>query len=1061
MIAVLVSGSGCTKRMRTRRALAAADRDFNENKYDDAEVEYKSVLRLDGLNPTAIGQLGRMYAKEGKLIDAHRFLSKATELQPNSLPFQLALGQVEVAFRENTNAFQIAVRILSAQPTNEEALLLLVDSASSVPEVRQLLQKMPHAEENRAYHLALGILAMRQQKYDNAGSEFRLAVAADPKSSQAYFSLAGLHVLRKENAEAAQAFKTAATVAPLRSLIRSKYIDFLIKSGHVEDGRKMLQEVSEKTPDYLPAWVGLMNLALMEKKFVDAAKYANIILARDDKNFEGLMGLGNVSLASGDAARAVTQFEHMESLYKRSPQVKYYLAAALLVAHDRVQGMESLNQALTLDPGYAQAVQLLAELDIRSGDPGAAVALLTRFIKKSPGASQAHMLLADAYLAERQPENALIVYRNLEEALPKEPQIPLLIGAILAAQHKDGEARAAFKQSLALAPDYTLALEQLINLDIAQHNYPDATALVQAQVNKTPKAAVLWQLQAKIDLAGENSAGAEKDLLKAIEMNPDLSTPYLLLAQTYVRSGKNDEALQKLNALVKRTNDPTAYLEIAAIHEQLKQYATACDSYEKVLSINSNSAPALNNLSYLYAAELNKIDLAYPLAQRARVLLPNDANVGDTLGWILFKKGDYSHAVALLEESADRSPADGEVQYHLGMAHYMLDEEDSARLALQRAVASRDDYVGKNEATNRLAVLNMDTATTNSSVLSWLEKTLHDRPNDPVVLYRIGAFQEHTGAVEKAATTYEKALKLNSEDVPVMVKLARIYALRLNQPDEALRLATAAHKLAPDNADAAAILGHLAYRNSHSNEESVWALSLLESAADRLSDQPDLLYDLAWAYYSVGRIADAETTMQKALQLGVGLAGSEDAKRFMALADSFGSSAKVQATVGQAQQILRTDSKYVPAIMVSGAAAENAGNFTAAQDAYSKALEVFPLFIPAARQLAILDAAHFPEDAHGYSLAEKARSAYPDDPDVSRSLGILSYYQLQYSRSADLLKENIAKGRTDGELYYCLGMDYYQLKQYKDSKLALERSLALKIPEKLAAQAKQTLAALK
>jgi tetratricopeptide (TPR) repeat protein len=1061
VVLVLGSGGGCTKSARAHRALKAANRDFEEENYDDAEVEYKNVRRLEPMNPTAIGQLGRLYAKEGRIIDARIYLTQATKMEPNSLPFQLALGQLEATFHDATNAAKIALRILSAQPTNEEALFLLMDSFGPPQALRQVLDNMPHATENPAYHLALGMIALRQKKLADAESEFNLAVAANPKSSRAYFALAEIHALKKDVKGAAQALKTAADLAPLRSPIRSRYIDFLLQSGNVEEARKMLQETSEKAPDYIPGWVSLMNLALAERKYDEVGKLAETILARDDKNYDGLLGRGSVSLAKSDAATALAQFQHMDSLYKKSPQVKYDLAAAYLMAHDKTKGMASLNQALVLDPGYPQAALLLAQLDIRSGDSAAAVALLTQFIKKAPGVGQAHLLLADAYLAQRQPDNALAVYRNLAETLPKSPQIPLLMGVVLAEQHKFAEARVAFEKSMGLTTNNIGAVEQLINLDIAEHKYKDATALAQAQIDKTPKAAEPWELQAKIDLGQTNLDRAEKDLLKAIDLNPDLPAPYLLLAQVYAGSHKNQEALQKLNALVERTNSAPAYLQIAAIHEQFKEYEPASVAYEKVLSIDSNSVTALNNLAYIYSERLSKPDKAYELAQRARELLPDNPSIGDTLGWILYKKGDYSHALTILQDCVEKSPTDAEIQYHLGMTHYMLGEEDPARVALQRAVALQGDFPTRGDAINRLAVLNMDTTTASASGLAELEKALQDHPDDPVILNRMGMLQEREGAWEKAAATYKTALKQHPDDVRIMTELARLYALRLNQPDEALPLATAAHKLAPDNADATGVLGHLVYHNSRTGADYALALSLLESASDQLPKQPELLDDLAWAYYSVGRIADAETTMQKALQTGVKFPGSEDAKRFVALADALSSASAAQAAAGQAQQILQTDAKYVPALMVSGVAQERAGNFTAAQDAYNKALEVFPLFVPAARQLAILDARHFPDDAQGYALAEKARTAYPDDLEVARSLGILSYYQAQYRRSSELLRESIGKGMEDGEVYYCLGMDDYQLKQNKDSKQALQRALTLKLPDKLAAEAKRILAGLK
>ena len=201
--------------------------------------------------------------------------------------------------------------------------------------------------------------------------------------------------------------------------------------------------------------------------------------------------------------------------------------------------------------------------------------------------------------------------------------------------------------------------------------------------------------------------------------------------------------------------------------------------------------------------------------------------------------------------------------------------------------------------------------------------------------------------------------------------------------------------------------------------------------------------------------------MQKVLPADPKFAESDGVKRFLALADAFTSPSKVQVAAGQAQKILEGDAKYVPAIMVSGTAKEWAGNFQGARDDYKNALDVLPRFVPAARQLAILDAKHFKEDASGYALAEKARTAYPDDPEVAESLGILSYYQAKYSKSAQLLQESISNGKSDGELYFCLGMDYYKLKENKESRQALKQALTMNIPDKQATEAKQRLAELK
>ena len=170
---------------------------------------------------------------------------------------------------------------------------------------------------------------------------------------------------------------------------------------------------------------------------------------------------------------------------------------------------------------------------------------------------------------------------------------------------------------------------------------------------------------------------------------------------------------------------------------------------------------------------------------------------------------------------------------------------------------------------------------------------------------------------------------------------------------------------------------------------------------------------------------------------------------------------KAQSAANQAQQILQTEANYVPALMISAATDEHAGNFKAALDTCEKVLKIFPLFAPGGKATGHPGRKALPDDASGYAFAEKARAAYPDDPEVAKSLGILSFSQAKYARSVELLQESIARNSDDGELYYYLGMDDYQLKRNKESKQALGQSLALNIPDKLAAEAKRVLAELK
>jgi len=68
----------------------------------------------------------------------------------------------------------------------------------------------------------------------------------------------------------------------------------------------------------------------------------------------------------------------------------------------------------------------------------------------------------------------------------------------------------------------------------------------------------------------------------------------------------------------------------------------------------------------------------------AQEAAPAEPQFSDTLGWILYKRGVYQRALALLKESAAKLPANPEVQYHLGMAALKAGDTDTAKKGVGR-----------------------------------------------------------------------------------------------------------------------------------------------------------------------------------------------------------------------------------------------------------------------------------------------------------------------------------------------------------------------------------------
>ena len=276
--------------------------------------------------------------------------------------------------------------------------------------------------------------------------------------------------------------------------------------------------------------------------------------------------------------------------------------------------------------------------------------------------------------------------------------------------------------------------------------------------------------------------------------------------------------------------------------------------------------------------QLGQLDKAYDLAQKAREAVPNEPSIADTLGWIMFKKGDYGNALRLLQESAGKLPDLPEAQFHVGMAHYMLGEEEPARLALQKAVDAPSDFPGKDEARQRLALLAVRVGAANGGVRTELENYLRQWPNDPAAMVRLAQVQERDGAVDQAVKTYEKVVADNPLYAPATRQLALLYGQLSTDSPKAYELVTKARQAYPDDPDIAKTLGILNYRRGYYPQ----SVELLKEAAAKRKDDPELLYYLGEAYRQLKQYAECKGVLERALTLNLSPGLADDARRALA-----------------------------------------------------------------------------------------------------------------------------------------------------------------------------------
>src|SRR5262249_12049156 len=110
LVAALLVSPGCVRSpdAQKTRQLERGDRYAGQEKYREAVVEYRKVLRLDPDNQRAHRQLGLVYFHLRDLVQAERHLLRARDLDPNDLEARLTLGDVLILSRRPDEARKAA-----------------------------------------------------------------------------------------------------------------------------------------------------------------------------------------------------------------------------------------------------------------------------------------------------------------------------------------------------------------------------------------------------------------------------------------------------------------------------------------------------------------------------------------------------------------------------------------------------------------------------------------------------------------------------------------------------------------------------------------------------------------------------------------------------------------------------------------------------------------------------------------------------------------------------------------------------------------------------------------
>lgn len=478
-----------------------------------------------------------------------------------------------------------------------------------------------------------------------------------------------------------------------------------------KEKQRLLQTLSENRGSS-DAWRRLAEVLYVEKNYGECLQALENLLKLEPGDPRGNILLGEVFLARKEAKKAVAQFQKLTAMAPESAQARYKLGLSHMLAGDDESAAVELRKAVSLDPELGEAGLALAELKMKSGRTQEAVKDLESLILRKPAFVPAYIALGRVYLSKGDREKAIATFQRVAAAAPKDPRGSYYLGVALKGANQAESAGQQFEKAMALEPGYAEALDQLVLMDMASGNTAQALQRVLRQSKIVPDSVEIQFILGSLYQKMNRPEDAKQAFTKALDINPGYARASVELSRIFMNTGRYPDALGVLEKALQTRPAPDdeqlLMMLMGIAHEQMRDYPAAAKWYEKVVAANPVHALALNNLAYVHLERFRDPETAHGYARRAYEAAPNDPSIIDTLGWTLYRKGDYPGALNLLVQNASRLSDSGEALYHLGMAHYKSGNQAEARVWLEKALDLDPNFSGADEARQVLSKLPAD-----------------------------------------------------------------------------------------------------------------------------------------------------------------------------------------------------------------------------------------------------------------------------------------------------------------------------------------------------------------
>jgi tetratricopeptide (TPR) repeat protein len=271
------------------------------------------------------------------------------------------------------------------------------------------------------------------------------------------------------------------------------------------------------------------------------------------------------------------------------------------------------------------------------------------------------------------------------------------ISASLIAEKQNDIAPLLYVQfALELRPDFPSAQLLLAEIDQRWGRLDDAAAVLLAVDEKSEIRSTAERLAMSVLDKAKETDRALKVGQAAVKAHPADIDMLLSYADLLREKSHFPEAIAAYDTALAKVSPTSNRKGLALYHrgiayQQAHQWPHAESDLLAALQLRPDDPGLLNYLAFSWADQGVNLDRARTMLERAIQLVPDDGAIVDSLGWVMYRSGDYDEAIKQLERAVSLDANDATINDHLGDAYWRAGRQLEARTQWEKASRLGDD----------------------------------------------------------------------------------------------------------------------------------------------------------------------------------------------------------------------------------------------------------------------------------------------------------------------------------------------------------------------------------